>query len=238
MPRPTTVSVIGSRWAVDGIVAALGRDAAVGRESTTPALVAIARPVSDETAVDPATADTFSGDGLILAGPSVGPVPPDVIVVVADEATRARGLAAAVPADVPLLLVGSAPALAGEIGAAGWLPADVDGATLAIAVRALAVGLIVSADRATSIGAGSPPRSTTPDGRRGDGGELLEPLTARELEVYELMAKGLGNRDIGAALGISSHTAKFHVGQILEKTGSATRTEAVRLGLRWGLIGL
>ena len=67
---------------------------------------------------------------------------------------------------------------------------------------------------------------------------LREPLTARELEVYELMAKGLGNRDIGAALGISAHTAKFHVAQILEKTGSATRTEAVRQGLRWGLIGL
>jgi len=68
--------------------------------------------------------------------------------------------------------------------------------------------------------------------------ELREPLTARELEVFELLAKGLGNRDIASALGISRHTAKFHVAQILEKTGAATRTEAVRQGLRMGLVGL
>jgi DNA-binding NarL/FixJ family response regulator len=56
--------------------------------------------------------------------------------------------------------------------------------------------------------------------------------------VFELLAKGLANRDIALALGISSHTAKFHVAQILEKTGAATRTEAVRQGLRLGWIGL
>jgi DNA-binding NarL/FixJ family response regulator len=68
--------------------------------------------------------------------------------------------------------------------------------------------------------------------------DLQDPLTPRELEVFELMAKGLGNRDIALALGISSHTAKFHVAQILDKTGSATRTEAVRQGLQAGWIGL
>jgi len=51
-------------------------------------------------------------------------------------------------------------------------------------------------------------------------------------------AKGLGNREIATALGISRHTVKFHVGQILEKTGSASRLEAVRQGLRHGLVGL
>ena len=65
-----------------------------------------------------------------------------------------------------------------------------------------------------------------------------EPLTSRELEVFELIAKGLSNRDIGAVLGISAHTAKFHVGQILAKVGAATRAEAVGEGLRFGLIGL
>ena len=61
----------------------------------------------------------------------------------------------------------------------------------------------------------------------------------RHAEVaFELLAKGLGNRDIATALGITHHTAKFHVAQILEKTGSATRTEAVRQGFRLGLIGL
>jgi DNA-binding NarL/FixJ family response regulator len=67
---------------------------------------------------------------------------------------------------------------------------------------------------------------------------LGDPLTARELEVFELLAKGLSNRDIAGVLGISAHTAKFHVGQILAKIGAATRAEAVSIGLRLGLIGV
>jgi len=65
-----------------------------------------------------------------------------------------------------------------------------------------------------------------------------EPLTPRELEVFELLGKGLSNRDIGGVLGISAHTAKYHVAQILAKVGAATRAEAVSEGLRNGLIGL
>jgi DNA-binding NarL/FixJ family response regulator len=65
-----------------------------------------------------------------------------------------------------------------------------------------------------------------------------EPLTPRELEVFELLGKGLSNREIGGVLGISAHTAKYHVGQILAKVGAATRAEAVRSGLQMGLIGL
>jgi DNA-binding NarL/FixJ family response regulator len=65
-----------------------------------------------------------------------------------------------------------------------------------------------------------------------------EPLTPRELEVFELLAKGLSNREIGGVLGISAHTAKYHVAQILAKVGAATRAEAVHEGLRCGLIGL
>jgi DNA-binding NarL/FixJ family response regulator len=65
-----------------------------------------------------------------------------------------------------------------------------------------------------------------------------EPLTPRELEVFELLGKGLSNRDIGGVLGISAHTAKYHVSQILAKVGAATRAEAVSEGLRNGLIGL
>jgi len=65
-----------------------------------------------------------------------------------------------------------------------------------------------------------------------------EPLTSREIEVFELLGKGLSNRDIGGVLGISAHTAKYHVAQILAKVGAATRAEAVREGLRHGWIGL
>lgn len=65
-----------------------------------------------------------------------------------------------------------------------------------------------------------------------------EPLTPRELEVFELLGKGLSNRDIAGVLGISAHTAKYHVGQILAKVGASTRAEAVSEGLRYGLIGV
>ena len=71
----------------------------------------------------------------------------------------------------------------------------------------------------------------------GENGEH-EPLTPRELEVFELLGKGLSNRDIAGVLGISTHTAKYHVGQILAKVGASTRAEAVGEGLRFGLIGL
>ena len=65
-----------------------------------------------------------------------------------------------------------------------------------------------------------------------------EALTPRELEVFELLGKGCSNRDIAGVLGISAHTAKYHVGQILAKVEAATRAEAVSSGLKMGLIGL
>jgi DNA-binding NarL/FixJ family response regulator len=63
-------------------------------------------------------------------------------------------------------------------------------------------------------------------------------LTPRELEVLRLMADGLGNKGIGAALGISSHTAKYHVASVLAKLDAQSRTEAVMKGLREGLLPL
>lgn len=66
--------------------------------------------------------------------------------------------------------------------------------------------------------------------------ERFEELTPREIEVLRMMAEGLGNKEIAARLGISDHTVKFHISSILAKTGAATRTEAVTLGIRMGLI--
>ena len=63
-------------------------------------------------------------------------------------------------------------------------------------------------------------------------------LTQRETEVLRLMAQGLGNKGIAAALGISAHTAKYHVAQVLAKLDAHTRTEAVTRGLREGLLPL
>lgn len=64
----------------------------------------------------------------------------------------------------------------------------------------------------------------------------VENLTPREMETLEMLAEGLSNKQIAAGLGISEHTAKFHVNSILGKLGAGTRTEAVMRGLRSGLL--
>jgi NarL family two-component system response regulator YdfI len=61
-------------------------------------------------------------------------------------------------------------------------------------------------------------------------------LTARELEVLRMMAEGAANKSIAWKLGISEHTVKFHVASILGKLNAASRTEAVTIGVRKGLI--
>lgn len=65
-----------------------------------------------------------------------------------------------------------------------------------------------------------------------------EKLTAREQEVIGLLAAGLSNKDIAKQLGISEHTAKFHVNSILQKFGAQKRVEAVVRAARLGLIEL
>ena len=63
-------------------------------------------------------------------------------------------------------------------------------------------------------------------------------LSPREQEVLSLLSEGLSNRDVATRLGISRHTAKFHVNAILDKLGATTRTEAVVLAARSGLLTL
>ena len=65
---------------------------------------------------------------------------------------------------------------------------------------------------------------------------LVEPLTPRESEVLQMLAAGLGNKEIAGKLGISDHTVKFHVASILGKLGVSSRTEAVSFGIRRGLV--
>jgi|SRR5580704_286458 NarL family two-component system response regulator YdfI len=64
----------------------------------------------------------------------------------------------------------------------------------------------------------------------------FDELTSREIEVLRMLADGSGNREIASRLGISDHTVKFHISSILDKLGAATRTEAVTLGIRMGII--
>jgi DNA-binding NarL/FixJ family response regulator len=195
-------------WSAQGVIAALQRNAG-------PELL---------------HARAASPDEPLPAGDDV----PDVVVVVGADAAIARGLLDKMSPGLPLLWLGDAEPDVLAAQDSPWRPfavlqAGIDDDRLHAAVAALALGLSVY-----DAGGAVPRRTRTTAASH----ELQEPLTPRELEVFELMAKGLGNRDIAAALGISSHTAKFHVAQILEKTGSATRTEAVRQGLRLGLVGL
>lgn len=115
-------------------------------------------------------------------------------------------------------------------GARGLLLRDADGEKLVAALHAVAHGLAVLDPAFTgdvflnSRGLGAP------------GAALVEDLTARELEVLQLLAEGLPNKAIARQLGISDHTVKFHINAILGKLGAQSRTEAVVRATRLGLI--
>jgi len=65
---------------------------------------------------------------------------------------------------------------------------------------------------------------------------FVEPLTDRELRVLNLLADGLSNPQIARLLSISRNTVKFHVSSIISKLGATSRTEAVTIGIKRGLI--
>ena len=103
----------------------------------------------------------------------------------------------------------------------------------------------LSSGRCRSASGVAPPRNRSRRRRRSQprfrivpplNDQLVEPLTRREIEVLQLLAAGLGNKEIASRLHISEHTAKFHVASIMSKLGAATRTEAVTLGIRRGLV--
>ncbi|HKV25034.1 MAG TPA: response regulator transcription factor [Candidatus Acidoferrum sp.] len=122
------------------------------------------------------------------------------------------------------------PAEALRAGVRAILPGNVSGEQLAAALHAAVAGLITvhPAEVATTFQSNA--ISSAP------GTELAEPLTPREREVLQMLASGLLNKEIAAKLSISEHTVKFHVASILGKLGASTRTEAVSLGIRRGLV--
>jgi NarL family two-component system response regulator YdfI len=67
---------------------------------------------------------------------------------------------------------------------------------------------------------------------------LIDPLTVREIEILQLLAYGLSNKQIAAKLVISAHTVKFHISMIYNKMGTSNRVETVNLGLKMGLIAI
>jgi len=112
-------------------------------------------------------------------------------------------------------------------GAAAVLRRDVSGDALRSAIDSVKQGLKVIDPELLD----TPARGQTPTASRS-----AAELTPREHDVLELLAVGLSNKQIAAKLGISSHTAKFHIGAILSKMDAATRTEAVVRAVQRGLI--
>jgi NarL family two-component system response regulator YdfI len=112
-------------------------------------------------------------------------------------------------------------------GVRAVLPSDISPQQLAASLEAAAAGLVVML----------PAEIESIFPARGRGPNLLaEPLTPRENEVLQMLAAGLGNKEIATKCGISEHTVKFHVASILGKLGAASRTEAVTLGIRHGIV--
>jgi DNA-binding NarL/FixJ family response regulator len=106
----------------------------------------------------------------------------------------------------------------------GILPTESSAEELTAAIHALSQGLIVGTSTLLFESENEPLSHG--------------PLTDRESEVLGLVAKGLANKQIAVALGISEHTVKFHVSSIYTKLNVTNRTEAVREGLRGGWVAL
>jgi len=111
------------------------------------------------------------------------------------------------------------------LGVRAALPLRATADELLGAVRAVHAGLFVLHPEALATARDTAAASATP-------------LTSREREILEMMADGAHNRTIAARLGISRHTVKFHVTSILTKLGAESRTEAVTLALRGGLLAV
>jgi len=112
----------------------------------------------------------------------------------------------------------------------GIVHPDADEAELITALHAVTLGYILV-----------PPRLLEPiltESYQDATDNLVETLTLRETEVLQLLAQGLANKQIAMDLEISEHTVKFHISSIYGKLNAANRTEAVRIGLRSGLIVL
>lgn len=115
----------------------------------------------------------------------------------------------------------------------GILPLETTESELAAALQALGEGLCVGAPALLT-------ELLSKQHRPGPGldDSFAQSLTGRELEVLQLAAEGLANKQIALSLNISEHTIKFHLSSIYTKLGVASRTEAIRFGARHGLVAM
>ena len=116
-------------------------------------------------------------------------------------------------------------------GVRGILPSDATATEIVGAIVAAANSLtVIHPDLTQALLSSLPPPRILP--------APSETLTNREIEVLSMLAEGLGNKAIARRLNLSEHTVKFHIGSIFSKLHASSRTEAVILGARQGLIML
>lgn len=88
------------------------------------------------------------------------------------------------------------------------------------------------------VGPGELPDVVMTSGRQPSADEFDLAITPRETQVLVLLAEGMSNKAIAGQLGISTHTAKFHVRALLDKLDAVGRTDAVAHAVRLGIIQL
>jgi DNA-binding NarL/FixJ family response regulator len=164
----------------------------------------------------------------------------DVLIVSGPE-TDGEALLEGLPVSAPppaVLLLSDDPGVLRDwidlpVRALGALPAAADEESLAAAIAALSRGLAVwHPELLVNL------QVRVPDEDPGEASDLIEPLTDRELEVLQRLALGHANKRIALDLAISEHTVKFHISSIYGKLYAGNRTEAVRIGLKIGLISI
>jgi len=116
-------------------------------------------------------------------------------------------------------------------GVRAILPREATSEEIVAAIQASKVGLVVLHPNALHSVLSPIPSGDQPELESSD-----QILTPREIEVLRMIAEGLGNKEIASKLTISDHTVKFHISSIFAKLGASSRTEAVTIGIRGGLI--
>jgi len=191
-----------------------------------------------EALIRPMSATTVVGSGPLSEAASLaGQLQPDVVVVDAGPGDPAdlepiRDLALAQPGlpIVVLALDTADQAAALHLGAAALLTSGIDAESLRAAILAAARGLVTIAR--PDLAALLPQEADA----RAAASTMIEAPTRRELEVLQLLAQGLTNRQMAERLGVSGHTVKFHVTALLGKFDARTRAEAVARAIRLGLL--
>jgi DNA-binding NarL/FixJ family response regulator len=195
-------------------------------------------------AADPDFAVTATSSGLADGWT----IPPDtqVVVMTRDALPDPAGRGDSPRPDLPVLLIVDGEldlrdlislGLPAEGRAWGVISTEAPAEALQAAVRALAEGLVAASPDllqqllAPALLAVLPGEEPEEDAGR-------EHLTERETDVLSEVARGLTNKQIALALGISEHTVKFHVSSVYAKLRASGRTDAVRKGARRGLIPL